>query len=158
MWLTIVNSSFIFTFTRIQLMLFLMKKIFRLIAVAILLILIYFGFTTYPKLDLISGFSAKSMASGHFIDHRSQTLIESGDNDIPMIDLATNKIDDKAQWVTASVYGLKTRKAIYREGLGATLINDSYDITAPYEVPKRNYKLTNLPFPYGDLEPKDTVF
>ncbi len=135
-----------------------MKKIFRLIAVAILLILIYFGFTTYPKLDLISGFSAKSMASGHFIDHRSQTLIESGDNDIPMIDLATNKIDDKAQWVTASVYGLKTRKAIYREGLGATLINDSYDITAPYEVPKRNYKLTNLPFPYGDLEPKDTVF
>ena len=135
-----------------------MKKIFRLIAVAILLILIYFGFTTYPKLDLISGFSAKSMASGHFIDHRSQTLIESGDNDIPMINLATNKIDDKTQWVTASVYGLKTRKAIYREGLGATLINDSYDTTAPYEVPKRNFKPTNLPFPYGDLEPKDTVF
>jgi CubicO group peptidase (beta-lactamase class C family) len=156
--LTIVNSSFIFTFTRIQFMPFLMKKIFRLIAIAILLFLIYFGFTTYPKLDLISGFSAKSMASGHFIDHRSQTLIENGDNDIPMIDLATNKIDEKAQWVTASVYGLKTRKAIYREGLGATLINDSYDTTAPYEVPKRNYKPSHLPFPYGDLEPKDTIF
>ena len=77
-----------------------MKKIFRLIAIAILLFWIYFGFSTYPKLDLISGFSAKSMASGHFIDHRSKTIIESGDNDIPMIDLATNKIDDKAQWVT----------------------------------------------------------
>jgi hypothetical protein len=32
---------------------------------------LYVGFN-YPKLDLISGFSAKSMASGHFIDNRSR--------------------------------------------------------------------------------------
>jgi hypothetical protein len=32
----------------------------------------YYGFITYPKLDLISGFSAKSIASGHFIDQRSK--------------------------------------------------------------------------------------
>ncbi len=135
-----------------------MKKIFRLLAIVLLLFLIYFGFTTYPKLDLISGFSAKSMASGHFIDDRSQTMIENGDNDIPMIGLATNKIDEKAQWVVASVFGLKARKAIYREGLGATLINNSFDVNAPYEVPKRNYTPRNLPFPYGEAEPKDTVF
>jgi hypothetical protein len=48
-------------------------------------------------------------------------VIEQGDNDIDMIDLATNKINETQKFATASVYGLKG-KAIYREGLGATLI------------------------------------
>ena len=135
-----------------------MKKIVTFIAVALVLFLIYFGYTTYPKLDLISGFSAKSMASGHFIDNRSQEMIEKGDNDINLITLAKNKIDDNEKFATASVYGLKERKAIYREGLGATLINDDFDISKPYEVPRRTKLTTNLAFPYGNSEPKDTVF
>ncbi len=96
-----------------------MKNIIKSIGILLLLVLGYIGYTTYPKLDLISGFSAKSMASGHFIDHRSQEMIEKGDNDIDLIDLAKNEIDDNAKTATSSVYGLKTRKAIYREGLGA---------------------------------------
>ena len=135
-----------------------MKKIIKLLGIALLAFVIYYGFTTYPKLDLISGFSAKSIASGHFIDHRSQEMIEKGDNDIPMIDLAKNKIDDIGKFATASVYGLKERKAIYREGLGATLINDDFDVTKRYEVPQRNKLNNNLPYPFGNLEPKDTIF
>ncbi len=135
-----------------------MKKIFKILGIAFLLFLLYFGYTTYPKLDLISGFSAKSMASGHFIDHRSQEMIEKGDNDIKLVDLAKNQIDENGKFATASVYGLKERKAIYREGLGATLINDDFDISKPYEIPKRTKLNTNLPFPYGNNEPKDTVF
>jgi len=49
-----------------------MKKTLKIFGAVALLFLIYYGFTTYPKLDLISGFSAKSMASGHFIDNRSK--------------------------------------------------------------------------------------
>jgi CubicO group peptidase (beta-lactamase class C family) len=135
-----------------------MKKLLKLIAFVVLVILIYFGFSTYPKLDLISGFSAKSVASGHFIDNRSMEIIEKGDNDIDMIDLATNKINEVQKFATASVYGLKERKAIYREGLGATLINDDFDISKPYETPKRIKIENNLEFPYGDKEQKDTVF
>ncbi len=135
-----------------------MKKIIKILGLALLLFLVYFGYTTYPKLDLISGFSSKSMASGHFIDNRSQEIIEKGDNDIEMITLAKNKIDENGKFATASVYGLKERKAIYREGLGATLINDDFDISKPYEVPKRTKLVNNLPFPYGNKEPKDTVF
>ena len=135
-----------------------MKKIFRFLGLVLLLFVIYFGFNTYPKLDLISGFSAKSVASGHFIDHRSQEMIEKGDNDIEMITLAKNKIDDAGKFAIASVYGLKERKALYREGLGATLINDDFDVSKPYEVPKRTKLVNNLPFPYGNNEPKDTVF
>jgi len=135
-----------------------MKKTFNILGAAALLFLVYFGYTTYPKLDLISGFSAKSMASGHFIDNRSQEMIEKGDNDIEMITLAKNKIDENGKFASASVYGLKERKAIYREGLGATLINDDFDVSKPYEVPKRTKLEKNLPFPYGNNEPKDTVF
>ncbi|CAD0003883.1 hypothetical protein FLAT13_01923 [Flavobacterium salmonis] len=134
-----------------------MKKVFRLLGILLLLIILYFGFTTYPKLDLISGFSAKSIASGHFLDNRSKELIEKTDNDINLIDLATNTIDDAGKFATSNVYGLKERKAIYREGLGATLINDDFDVSKPYLLPRR-LKSKTLPFPYGNIEPKDTVF
>ena len=135
-----------------------MKKLFKIFGLLVVFAVVYLGYTTYPKLDLISGFSAKSMASGHFIDHRSQEMIEKGDNDIEMITLAKNKIDENGKFATASVYGLKERKAIYREGLGATLINDDFDVSKPYEVPRRTIVKNNLPFPYGNSEPKDTVF
>jgi hypothetical protein len=135
-----------------------MKKFFQILGLATLIGLTYFGFTTYPKLDLISGFSSKSLASGHFIDNRSQEMVEKGDNDINLIDLADNKIDEEGKFASASVYGLKERKAIYREGLGVTLINDDFDVSKPYLVPKRTKLNNNLPFPYGDKEPKDTVF
>ena len=135
-----------------------MKRLFKFVGFASFIGIFYLGFTTYPKLDLISGFSAKSIASGHFIDNRSQEMIEKGDNDIDMIDLAKNKIEDMGKFAAASVYGLKERKAIYREGLGVTLINDDFDVTKPYEVPKRTKLNNNLPFPYGNKEPKDTVF
>ncbi|MFV8341481.1 serine hydrolase domain-containing protein [Flavobacterium sp. XS2P39] len=135
-----------------------MKKLLMFVGFASFIGIFYYGFTTYPKLDLISGFSAKSVASGYFIDNRSQEMIEKGDNDIKMIDLAKNRIEDVGKFASASVYGLKERKAIYREGLGATLINDDFDVTKPYLIPKRAKLDTNLSFPYGNKEPKDTVF
>jgi CubicO group peptidase (beta-lactamase class C family) len=135
-----------------------MKKMIKLLCLVLLGFLFYVGFTTYPKLDLISGFSAKSVASGHFIDQRSQHVIEQGDNDIDLIDLAANKINEAQKFATASVYGLKERKAIYREGLGATLINDDFDTSKPYDSPKRVKTENDLEFPYGDNEQKDTVF
>jgi CubicO group peptidase (beta-lactamase class C family) len=135
-----------------------MKKILKLLGLALLLVIFYYGFTTYPKLELISGFSAKSIASGHFIDNRTKDLIEKTDNDIPLMELATNTINDAEKSATSAVYGLKERKAIYREGLGATLINDDFDVSKPYLLPKRTKSVNNLPFPYGNNEPKDTTF
>jgi len=135
-----------------------MKKTFKFLAIVGFVSILIIGFVNYPKLDLISGFSAKSVASGHFIDKRPLEIIEKGDNDINLIDLAKNKIDEVGKMTSASVYGLKERKAIYREGLGATLINNDFDITKPYEVPNRTKLNTNLAFPYGNNEPKDTLF
>lgn len=135
-----------------------MKKVYLIIVLILFGIGVYFGYNVYPKLDLISGFSAKSVASGHFIDNRTMDYIEKNDNNIPMIDLAMNTIDSDSKSVFTSVYGLKKRQAIYREGLGATLINDNFNVSKPYLVPKRNKTINNLPFPYGDADAKDTIF
>jgi CubicO group peptidase (beta-lactamase class C family) len=134
------------------------KNFFKILVLLIIAVLIYLRIAIYPQLDLISGFSSKSVASGHFLDNRSKKMIEQSDNDIDKIDWATNEINESGKYTTASVHGLKERKAIYREGLGATLINNDFDVSKPYEVPKRNKTNNNLPFPYGNNEPKDTVF
>ena len=130
-----------------------MKKFLKLAAFLFVCYIVYFGYQTYPKLDLISGFSAKSVASCHFIDGRNLPSIENGDNAINMIDLAKNSINDAQKFATATVYGLKKRKAIYREGLGATLINNSFDGTKPYETPHRNKTTNAIEYPFGNAEP-----
>jgi CubicO group peptidase (beta-lactamase class C family) len=135
-----------------------MKKFFKIFAVLLVLVLVYLRIEIYPQLDLISGFSAKSVASGHFLDNRSIETIEKGDNDIDKIDWATNTVDNSEGVAFSNVYGFKERKAIHRTGLGVTLINDDFDVSKPYNVPKRTKINTNLPFPYGNLEPKDTIF
>ncbi|MFN3752735.1 serine hydrolase domain-containing protein [Flavobacterium sp.] len=135
-----------------------MKKFLKIFAVVLLIVFVYLRIEIYPQLDLISGFSAKSVASGHFIDNRSLETIQKGDNDIPKVDWATNEIDENRKFTTSKVYGLKARKAIYREGLGATLINDDFEVNKPYNVPKRIFLKNSLPYPFGNNNPIDTVF
>jgi CubicO group peptidase (beta-lactamase class C family) len=135
-----------------------MKKIFKILGIVAFMLIAYLGVTNYPKLELISGFSAKSVASGHFIGNRSLELIEKGDNDFDPISLATNSIDENGNFATATVYGFKKRKAIYRKGLGVTLVDSDFDETKPFEVPNRTIANNKLAFPYGNMEPKDTVF
>ncbi len=158
---TLVNNYFIFLhLLNCYFSFAAMKKFLKIFAVLVLIVLVYLRLAIYPQLDLISGFSAKSVASGHFIDDRSLETIEQGDNDIPKVDWATNTINDAEKLVTSNVHGLKERKAIYREGLGATLINDDFDVTKPYDVPHRLMPASTEPylFPYGDTGEVDTSF
>lgn len=135
-----------------------MKKFFKYLGLTLLLLIGLVFYFNYSKLDLISGFSSKNIASAHFIDNRDLTSIEATDNDINLVRLAKNHIDESEKFVTSTVYGLKERKAIFREGLGVTLVNSDFDVTKPYLKPNRNKTPINLPFPYGNLEQKDTVF
>lgn len=135
-----------------------MKKILKLVLVLIVATLVYFGFTTYKKLDIITGYSSKSVASGVFLAHRTQASIEQGDNDIPSIDLAKNVVNTDDKSVTSTAFGLKKRTAVFREGLGVVLMIDGVKDTLKYEIPKRDFTMINKVYPYGDLPQKDTVF
>ncbi|MFT7351484.1 MAG: CubicO group peptidase (beta-lactamase class C family) [Flavobacterium sp.] len=135
-----------------------MKKILKFSFFILLIALLILTFINYPKLDLITGFSAKSVASATFIDSRKLEIIESEDNNIDLVKLATNSVNVSNGFAFSTIYGLKERKAIYRKGLGALLLNDGFDESKPYLSPKRNIKKIEIPYPYGNLDPIDTVF
>ncbi|KAA1246271.1 serine hydrolase [Aquimarina sp. RZ0] len=125
--------------------------------VALILIAIFWN---YPKLTILSGYSAKNMASSVFIGNRSIEFTDTYDNSFSPVHLADDEVDINKKTAIASVFGLHERKAVYREGLGSVLINENFDINATYPKPNRNRNKSkrNLPFPYGDLAQKDTIF
>ena len=130
------------------------KRILLLFFSAVVLIVII----NYPKLNIIAGYSAKNTASSVFVAERSLAFTDSTDNNFSPITLAEDKINTEKQIATSSVFGLLTRKAIFREGLGAVLTLDTSDETANYLKPKR-VKPDNLtPYPYGNGPQKDTLF
>jgi len=135
-----------------------MKKILKTVLVLGVIALFYFGYTNYIMLDVVTGFSSKNVASGVFLAHRTQESIEKGDNDIPSIDMAKNTINHNEKSVSSTVFGLKKRTAVFREGLGAVLLVDGVKKdTLKYEIPKRDFTKINKSYPYGDLPQKDTV-
>lgn len=136
-----------------------MKRLIKFLAFIILIVVAYFAYTTYPKLDILSGFSSKSVASHLFIAERSQEATEKGDNDIPSMNLAKNKVNDIEKSVSSTSLGIKTRKAIFRRGVGAVVVPINATIMQEtYLAPNRERTPSNLAYPYGDLAQKDTIF
>lgn len=131
-----------------------LKRVLLILLVVVIVAAVY----NYPKLNMISGYAVKNMASNVFIADRTVEDINTVDNNVPLIKLADSKLDESAKSATSSVFGLMTRKAVYRDGLGAVLINDDYDPTKFTLKPKRDFTKTDLSFPYGDKKQKDTVF
>lgn len=123
---------------------------FALVSIAVVL--------NYPKLTVLTGYSAKNMCSSIFIAGRSYEFTDTHDNNFTPVNLADDQVNTEKKSVTASVFGLKERKAIYREGLGSVLVSQDFDVNASYAKPLRNRVKKNLPFPYGELPQKDTVF
>ncbi|AUC85715.1 serine hydrolase [Polaribacter sp. ALD11] len=130
------------------------KRILLLLSVIIIIAVIY----NYPKLNILAGYSAKNTASSVFLGERSLEFTDKTDNNFSPVNLATDKLDRINKFATSSAFGLLTRKAIYREGLGSVLTLDKNDEIAPYLVPKRLKANNATPFPYGNAPQKDTVF
>lgn len=134
------------------------KKSIKILLLLIILITVYIVYTNYPRLNIMSGYSAKNMSSSVFLAGRDFEFTDNTDNNFPPIDIADDEVDYESRSATASVYGLMKREAIYREGLGSVLVTENFDDIEPYLTPKRTKLSNNLPFPYGELDPKDTVF
>jgi len=133
-------------------------KYLKWLFIAILLLITAVAIFNYPKLSIISGYAAKNMASSVFLAHRSATELEENDHNVPLIKFADTEVISENNTAFASVFGLKERQAVYREGLGCVLINDDFDASKKYLQPQRSKITNNLPFPYGSAAPKDTVF
>lgn len=135
-----------------------MKWFKRILGLLFVLLVVVLGIN-YPKLTLISGYSAKYMASSSFIAGHTKSYIEANDNNIPNIKLATNEVNFPLNKASASVFGLQKREAIYKEGLGAILLPKGVseaDLDA-FLIPRRNKEFIEKPYPLGHLAPKDTL-
>ncbi|ALU75885.1 serine hydrolase [Tenacibaculum dicentrarchi] len=135
-----------------------LKKIVLFITFFSVLTLSILVYLNYPKLNILAGYSAKNTASSIFLAGRSLEFTDKNDNNFSPINLTSDEINIQEKSATGSVFGLLTRKAVYREGLGAVLINDDYDITKKTPIPKRSKPDNTTPFPYGNANQKDSIF
>ncbi|MRH99407.1 serine hydrolase [Kriegella sp. EG-1] len=132
-------------------------KLFKKILAVLLVLLVIAVFYNYPKLNFISGFASKNLASSHFIANRDYDDVLDNDNNMPLIKMAElEKIGEKS--VTASVYSLVPRTSICRDGLGCALVTEDYNPEVKIPAPKRFFKANDLSFPYGNNKTKDSVF
>ena len=101
-----------------------MKKLFTRVLVFILLLGLGYGiYYCWVSFPIISGYSAKNMASDVFVGGRTEATVKAEELGSFPLSLASCTIDYKDSTVTASVLGFARKKAIYRRGLGCTLIN-----------------------------------
>lgn len=135
-----------------------MKKILKWGSIILGIVVLYIAFFEYPKLEIITGYSAKSVASGVFIGGRTQESVETGDNDFSLMFLSTNEVNEQRNEVRSSIFGMQPKKAVFRDGLGSILITVDTDKTGSLPQPKRNKVSLALPYPYGDQKQTDTLF
>lgn len=123
------------------------------IAIAAIAIIIV-GFLYYPRLHIITGFSAKNVCSCIFEAKRSLESVEAGDNNFQPVSFTKNTVDYEEGVVTSTFFGLQPRKAIYREGAGCTLITKNTPIEfSNTSLPQREDYRTNIPYPFGTGAP-----
>lgn len=75
------------------------------------------------SLPIISGYGAKVLCSGVFVAGRNPELVIKNDLSAFPLNLGTYTLDRADSSVTGKVWGMAVRKAIYRYGLGATLVS-----------------------------------
>ena len=101
------------------------KKIVKRSLLLVLILAIAYGlYYCWFSFPIISGFSAKNACSCTFIQGRAKESIEA--EELASFPQSLGSIDINAtdSSVTGSVLGFAKRKAIYRNGLGCTLVNE----------------------------------
>ena len=129
------------------------KIITRSVLLLLLLTLaigIWYAWRAFP---IISGYGAKNLASAVYLQHRKPAdVIKEDLGDFPL-SLGTFSVNEKDSSVTGSVWGFAKRKAIYRKGVGCTLINDlseaqiraqHFELPPPLQINR-----DSIPWPYG---------
>ncbi len=114
----------------------------------------------YPKLYIATGYGAKCLASGIFVAGRDADKVVGNDLDYSFVKYTSNIINYNEKSVTTSLFGLAKQKAIYRDGLGCCLVDDSClaGSMATYSLPKIVADLSwKKPWPDGDSM-LDTIF
>lgn len=126
-------------------------KIFAWLFVLVLIAAVWIGWGVFPA---VSGYGAKNMCSAVYLQHRQVNDIIKDDLAGFPLSLGTFELNEKDSSVMGSVWGLAKRKAIFRQHVGATLVNDFTD----EEIRAQHFTIPAKPlinadtilWPYGD--------
>ncbi len=102
-----------------------MKKYLRRLLLVVILVAVVWGIRyAWVSFPIISGYNAKQMCTCVFVSGRDSKDIDTSDLGELPLSIATNKVDYGDSSVTSTVWGMAAKKAVYRSGIGCTLIND----------------------------------
>ncbi|GAF84997.1 unnamed protein product, partial [marine sediment metagenome] len=121
-------------------------------------LLVYVDIYVWKLTNLGIGIEAKILGSGVFVSKRDPASVINEDlhKVVNFIDL---EVDHMSYTVTASAFGLIEKKAVYRIGLGCTILNDLTEeqllspVTVDLKPKPKNQK--KLPWPAGDKIQKE---
>ena len=88
--------------------------------IALFILILFLILKVFP---IISGYGAKTLCSNVFLCNREAADVLKHELSLFPVNLGRYAINYTEKSVTASVAGLAKKKAIFREGLGATLLN-----------------------------------
>ncbi len=134
-----------------------MKTIYIVLFILIIIILIGFIYLQ-PRLKIITGYAAKSMCSCVFVANRTPESVLGQDLNFSFVKYAKAWVDENEKAAYSTVFGLSKRKAVFREGLGCSLVFDE----EPSELPggfgiKQSILKKDTIWPIGD-QMSDTTF
>lgn len=100
------------------------KIVLRVILLLLLIALSYGIYYAWNAFPIISGYGAKNLCSCTMLAGRAPEDVIKNELGTTMLSLGSYAVNYADSSATASVFGLASRKAIYRKGLGCTLVNE----------------------------------
>jgi len=127
------------------------RRSFLTVLVLAILYLIHYCWISFP---IISGYGAKVMGSAIFNAGRKESQVREQELSFSPMGIGSFTVDYKDSTVTGSVFGLARKKAVFRNGLGCTILNDSTE--AALKAQKINLpippfeQVDSMAWPMGD--------
>ena len=132
-----------------------MKKSIRILALVILVLGLGYGIRyCWVSFPIISGYGAKVLCSAVFVSGREEQQVRKEDLGSFPLSLGHFRVNYADSSVTGSVLGFAGKKAIYRSGLGATLVSEWSEEQVRAEhfmlAGGRKDGMDSIPWPLGD--------
>lgn len=133
------------------------KKIIGLFILIVSIgVAVYYASQAFP---IITGYGAKNLCSCAYLSGRSQQSVLDNELSAFPLSLGTFELHPEDSSATATVFGFAEHKAIYRKGLGCTLINEMTEEELRkqrFNLPKALPNQDSIAWPMGNLV-RDTV-
>lgn len=129
----------------------LMKRIAWVLAVLIIISIVSY---LWQALPIISGYGAKMLCSCTFLAGRTPQDVNRNELGSGFLAIGSFEVDVQDSSATGKVFGLARKKAIFRKGLGCTLINEITEQelrSQKFHLSARTPVPDSIPWPTGNL-------